>query len=192
MTCLRILIFLGCCFGLANSHAAMFQVDSAGSTAYFEVGYFGSGLVKGALAHITGSVEFDDASKSGVADISFDMNTVEAGRGFINNFIKSAQIFDTATYPTMRFHSRLFEFQDEQLVAVKGNLSLHGVTRAILMEVKRFACGDSIVAGEARHQCIGNFQTTILRSQFGMSSFSSVVNDEVKIAVELTLDRQQP
>lgn len=186
----RLLIFLGCCLCLTNGHAARFRVDGANSGAHFEVGHWGGGIVKGTLGQITGSVEFDDESKSGAGDISFDMRAVETGRDFVNGFIKSKAIFDTSTYPVMRFHANRFEFQAGQLVSVAGELDLHGVTKAILMNVKRFTCRESASAENARRECSGNFQTTIFRSQFGMNSFSAMVNDEVRIAVDLTLERQ--
>jgi polyisoprenoid-binding protein YceI len=147
-------------------------------------------LVKGTLGHIEGSVEFDDESKTGVADIMFDMRAVETGRDFINSFVKSRHIFDAANYPLMRFQAQYFEFRAGQLIAVVGDLNLHGVTKPISMDVKRFACGDIGAAEKVRHQCSGNFQTTIFRSHFGMNSFSSMVNDEVRISVVLTLERQ--
>lgn len=186
----HIFIFLSCCFVFMHGHAAQFRVESSKSGAHFEVGYFGSGVVKGTLGHITGTVEFDEESKSGVADLSFDMQAVETGRDFINGFIKSRHVFDTATYPVMRFHANRFEFQAGQLAAVGGDLNLHGVTRTILMDVKRFACGDVVIAEQTRHQCRGNFQTSIFRSHFGMDSFFLMVNDEVRISVDLTLERQ--
>lgn len=185
----RLLIFLACCLCLTTGHAAQFRVDGANSSAHFEVGYWGGGVVKGTLGRIAGTVEFDEESKSGVADISFDMSAVETGRDFVNGFIKSKAIFDTAAYPVMRFHANRFEFQAGQLVAVAGDLNLHGATKAILMNVNRFACSDSAIADRVRHECRGNFQATIFRSQFGMNSFSAMVNDEVRIAVDLTLER---
>ncbi len=189
---LHLLILLGCYSIAIDSHAAQYRVDTRASRAYFEVGYFGGGLVKGMLDHITGSVEYDADSKAGVADISFDISTVETGSDFVNVFIKSRHIFDTATYPRMYFHARSFEFSGEQMVAVKGDLTMHGVTQAVLMNVKRFVCADVMIADQTGHQCTGNFQTVVSRSNFGMSSFSSIVDDEVRIAVDLALERHQP
>ena len=185
----RLLIFLVCWLCLTTSQAAQYRVDGANSSARFEVGHWGGGIVKGTLGRIAGAIEFDDESKSGVADISFDMSAVETGRDFVNGFIKSKAIFDTAAYPVMRFSANHFEFLAGQLVSVGGELNLHGVTKAIQMNVTRFACGDSATAGSVRHECRGNFQTAIFRSQFGMNSFSAMVNDEVRIAVDLTLER---
>ena len=188
----HLLTLLACGFCAINSHAAQFRVDSRNSTAYFEVGYFGGGLVKGALDHITGAVEYDAASKLGSADINFDISTVETGSNFVNGFIKSRHVFDTAAYPSMQFHADRFEFQGGQLTGVKGDLTLHGVTKPVLMDVKRFVCADVNMAEQARHQCTGNFKTTVVRSNFGMHSFSSIVDDEVRITVDLTLERLQP
>lgn len=190
MTRISFLMLLACGLGPMEVAAASFQVETGSSTAQFEVGHFGSGMVKGTLGHITGAVDFDQSSKSGVADVSFDMRMVETGSAFVNAFIKSRRIFDTETYPTMSFHSSRFEFLGEHMIAVKGELTLHGVTRPVVMDVQRFACGDLPNAEPSRHQCRGEFRAAILRSDFGMANLSSIVNDEVRIAVQLTLERQ--
>lgn len=169
--------------------AAVFEVDSAGSSAYFAVDYFGNGVVKGGLSNIKGSVELDDVSKKGVADMTFDMRTVETGSDMLNSFIKSSYIFDTATYPSMRFRSTQFEYLGEQLVAASGMLTLHGVTKPIRLQVNKFFCSDSVPSEQVRARCNGNFHATISRSRFGMNKLSLMVNDEVAISVQLSLQR---
>ncbi len=207
MNTLRLVFFLACYCRLAACIAAVFQVDSANSTAYFEVGYFGHGLVKGALNRISGTVELDDASKDGKAEINFDMTTVETGHGMTNRFIKSKSIFYTALYPAMMFRATRFDFQGDQLMSVNGDLLLHGVTRAIRLEAKRFACDDKANPSNTPNlpnipnpsnmpntaqTCNGEFATVIYRSHFGMDRFSFMVNDDVLINVTLTLERLQP
>lgn len=188
MTFRQLLILCSLFFG-ANVDAAQFQVESGSTSAYFEVGYFGSGLVKGAFSHITGGADFDSVSKTGVADIGFDMKTVETGSNFINNFVKSKKIFDTETYPSMLFHASKFTYQGEQLVGVDGQLTLHGISKPIHLQVKHFVCGDTMIGGQMRYRCSGSLNTKVLRSEFGMGSFSLLVSDEVAIVVELTLER---
>jgi polyisoprenoid-binding protein YceI len=192
MSRLRFLFFLAYCCKFATGNAAVFQVDSTNSTAYFEVGYLGHGMVKGALNHISGKVDLDGASKTGSADINFDMTTVETGHRMTNHFIKSHSIFNIEAYPAMLFHATSFDFDGERLLAVNGDLNLHGVTRMIRLEAKRFSCADSVNADTLRQQCNGEFSTTIYRSNFGMNSFSFMVNDEVMINVSLALDRILP
>lgn len=169
---------------------SVYEVDSNASSAHFEVVYFGSGVVRGMLGNIKGSVELDDASKEGVAIMAFDMNTVETGRAMLNSLIKSRHIFDTATFPDMHFRSNYFEFRGPQLVSASGMLTLHGVTRPIHLQVRNFSCSEAAPPIPARARCNGNFHTVISRSQFGMNQLSLLVEDDVLISVDLSLRRR--
>jgi polyisoprenoid-binding protein YceI len=192
MSKVRLIFFFSFCCNHATCDAAMFQVDPANSTAYFEVGYFAHGMVKGTLSKISGKVTLGDMNKKGSADISFDMTTVETGHQLTNSFIKSKNIFHTNAYPTMRFHAAQFEFDGPQLISVSGNLTLHGVTRAIGLEAKRFTCGETVAVGPLPQTCHCEFSTVIHRRQFGMGRFPFLVNDEVSINATLTLERVAP
>ncbi len=187
--------------------AMIYTIDTANSAAWFEVRYWGSSTVKGKLALLQGKVELDDGGKGGRGEIVFDMNSVQTGRDFVNDFIKSKRIFDTANFPTMSFKPAKFEFAGERIVATEGELTLHGVTRAVRLEVKRFLCQDVLASllfdvnntttdlpgmNVGRMFCYGEFSTQILRSQFGMDSMSLVVNDEVNINANLVLQRAAP
>lgn len=184
-----------------------YAIDPANSAAWFEVRYWGSSVVKGRLAVLQGRVELDEGVKGGRGEIGFDMNSVQTGREFVNDFIKSKRIFDTANFPTMTYKPSRFEFAGERLVATDGELTLHGVTRAVRLDVKRFVCQDVLAnllfdvsnspvdAPSAKLDkafCYGEFATQILRSQFGMDSMSMVVNDEVNISANLVLQKVSP
>lgn len=185
------LIALACCCQ-GDAEAAVFNVDSASSHASFEVGYFAHGKVKGILNRINGKVEVDAVSKTGNGDIVFDMTMVETGSAMTNRFIKSASIFDVEKFPTMQFHSTRFDFDGDRLLAVNGELQLHGVTRTVRLEVKQFACIDALGQDGPRQPCHGEFTTVINRSNFDMKRYRFLVDDEVLINVSLDLERVLP
>ncbi len=187
--------------------AMIYTIDTNNSAAWFEVRYWGSSTVKGKLALLQGRVELEEGGKGGRGEIGFDMNSVQTGREFINDFIKSKRIFDTSTFPVMSFKPARFEFAGERIVATEGELNLHGVTKSVRLEVKRFLCQDVLASllfdvsnttaeipsvGIGRTYCYGEFTTQILRSQFGMDSMSLMVNDEVNISANLILQKVMP
>lgn len=184
-----------------------YVVDIARSAAWFEVSYWGGSTVKGKLSLLQGRVEFDAATKNGRGEIDFDMNSVQTGREFINEFVKSKQIFDTVAYPTMSFRPSRFEFVAERLLFVEGDLILHGVTRPVRLDVKRFTCQENLPnllfeisqpaleplpLNMGKNACYGEFATSILRAQFGMDSLSLMVSDTVNISVSLVLQKAVP
>lgn len=192
MNMIRFYLFLMTAWLAAGgAHAALYQVDGAASMAQFEVDAIGSGRVTGQLSHIRGQVELDEQARSGAADVQFDMNAVDTGRDMLNRLIRSHYIFDTDQYPAMRFQSSHLEFSGDQLSAASGRLTLHGVTRPVYLLVRSFAC-EGVPASEARRRCSGVFQTTILRSEFGMNKLGLVVDDQVFITVKLSLEKIEP
>lgn len=191
----------------AQAQTSSYVVDAAKSAAWFEVNYFGNAVVKGKLAVLQGQVTFDANDRQGSGQIDFDMNSVQTGRDFINNFVKSEKIFDTKKFPLMRFSPQQFEFQDEHLIASEGELTLHGVSRNVRLQVKHFSCQDSVSAllfdvstpivenlpmQAGKNACYGEFRTSISRSQFGMDSLSFMVSDQVNITANLLLLKVQP
>ncbi len=186
----RICLLSLLCFCWSHAAAASYAVDTLKSRASFEVGYIAHGKVKGVLSRLSGSVELDIASKLGSADIVFDMAGVETGNGMTNRFIKSGNVFDTEKYPTMQFHATRFDFEGDRLLAVNGDLTLHGVVKAVRLEVRQYLCND--IADSTSQQCQGELTTTIFRSHFGMNRFRFLVDDDVLINVSLVLDRISP
>ncbi len=191
-----IILILAMC-RLSESGAAVFAVDAANSSATFEVGYFAHGMVKGVLSRISGRVDLDANTRTGSGEIVFDMTAVETGSAMTNRFVKSGSIFDTEKFPQMMFRATRFDFEGDRLIAVNGDLQLHGVTRAIRLEAKQFACADALIPELARQDlprqpCHGEFTTVIYRSHFGMNRFRLLVDDEVLINVSLGLERISP
>lgn len=185
-----LLLLLGWC--ALEARAALFMVDGSNSSASFHVKYWGHGVVKGVLSRLAGKVELDMTTKEGGGDIVFDMTMVETGSALTNRFIKSGNVFDSEKFPNMTFRATRFDYEGERLMAVNGDLTLHGVTRAIRLEAKQFACADVVAGDGARQFCHGEFTTVIYRSHFGMNRFRLLVNDDVLINVNLALERLTP
>lgn len=184
-----------------RSASLTYQVDTQASNAWFEVAYWGRGSVRGKLSLQAGRVEIDTITRNGRGEINVDMNSVQTGREFLNKFIKSSQVFDSASFPVMSFQPSQFEYSNERLAWCEGELMLHGVSKLIRLEVRRFSCQDNPAqAGDkqedginlGKHYCYGEFAAKILRSQFGMDNFSLLVDDEVGIVVNLALQKVAP
>ncbi|MEN9864898.1 MAG: hypothetical protein RL748_488, partial [Pseudomonadota bacterium] len=122
------LLSLFCCW-INDCLAAIYVVEAVKSHASFEVGYIGHGKVKGVLSRLGGSVELDNQTRQGSGDIVFDMTVVETGNAITNRFIKSASVFDVEKYPTMMFRATRFDYEGERLMAVNGDLNLHGAVK---------------------------------------------------------------
>ena len=117
--------------------AATWKIDPAHSAAEFKVRHMMISNVKGQFSAVSGVVRLDetDITKSHVhATIeASSLNTYDAQR---DAHLKSADFFDVANFPALTFESTQVTRTASGQLAVKGNLSIHGVTREVVFAVE--------------------------------------------------------
>jgi polyisoprenoid-binding protein YceI len=134
------------------------------------------------LRTVDGTLMLDaaDLSKSSV-DVTIDMNSIDTGVPKFDEHLKSADFFDTARFPTATFKSTQVEAAGEGRLKVTGDLTLHGVTRPVVLDVTVNKIGEHPMA---KKPAAGfNATTTVLRSDFGLGGYVPAVGDEVTISI---------
>jgi polyisoprenoid-binding protein YceI len=167
--------------------ADTYKVDGMHSMPAFTFRHLNLSSFRGRFDKLTGTIVFDAAQHSGSADIVIDIDSVSTGVPMLDQFLKGPKFFDTTRFPTATFKSSSFKFSGSQLVAVSGDLNLHGVTKAVVLEVGYFSCHEHPLLKVAA--CGADASATIKRSDFGLDIFIGNDSDEVKldIAVEALL-----
>lgn len=125
--------------------------------------------------------DFSDA----VIELSADINSVNTGIEARDNHLRTADFFDAATYPTMTFKSTSIEKVSDNNYKLKGNLTMHGVTKEITVDlihrgtIQNPMANNADVAGL---QILG----TLKRSDFGIGpKFPDfAISDEVRIKAD--------
>jgi polyisoprenoid-binding protein YceI len=165
--------------------AASFKIDNAHTSVHFAVSHFDRTLLRGRFDGIIGKIEFDPVAHSGALDITIDPDSVDTSSTGLDGVLKSDQFFDTEQFHFARFQSDRFIFDGDQLKAVAGQLTLHGMTLPVQLTASRFSCGEVKILLLRRHVCGGDFHATISRSAFGMRRFLPDVSDAVYIDVAI-------
>ena len=173
-----------------SAAAANFAVDPNHASVHFAVSHNDISFVRGRFCRITGSVQFDPAGKTGAMTISVPATTIDTGNTAVDNVLRSDQFLDVERYPYVHFVSERFVFERENLTAIEGQLTLHGVQRPLRLAARRFQCKEVPIGIVRQHVCGGEFQTTIRRSDFGMTRFLSEVGDEVELTIDGEAMRQ--
>jgi polyisoprenoid-binding protein YceI len=174
-----------------------YQIDASHSVAGFSVKHLVVSNVKGELGAITGTVVYDkdDVTKSTV-EAEIDVKAINTRDEKRDGHLKSPDFFDVAKFPTAKFKSTKVEKHGDKL-KVTGDLTLRGVTKPVTLEV-------DVPAAEVGVKAWGvvksgtSATTTINRKEFGISwsqladNGGAIVSDEVKVNLELELNRPDP
>lgn len=153
--------------GLAQAQSASYAIDPTHTFVTFEIGHFGATTNRGRFDKKDGSVQFDKAGKTGKVEISVDATSINSGTPAFDKHLQSADLFNAAAHPTIKFVSDKFVFNGDKVSEVAGQLTLLGKTAPITLKATQFACYQSPML--KREVCGGDFETTIDRTQWGMS-----------------------
>lgn len=149
------------------AQAANYAIDPTHTFVTFEIGHFGASTNRGRFDKKQGTVEFDRAAKTGKVDITIDTTSVNTGTPTFDKHLQSADLFDAAKHPTIKFVSDKFSFNGDKVSEVTGQLTLLGKTAPVTLKATQFNCYDSPML--KREVCGGDFETTIDRTQWGMN-----------------------
>lgn len=150
----------------ARAEAATYSVDPTHTAAIFEMQHFGTSTNRGRWAVKEGTVQFDRAARTGKVDITIDAASINTGVPALDKHIRSAEIINAEQFPTARFVADKFVFNGDKVTEVAGTLTLAGKTNPVTLKATNFNCYQSPML--KREVCGGDFETTIVRSQYGV------------------------
>ena len=129
-----------------------------------------------------GTLEYDqsDPSHSSV-EVTIPLSTLNTGVPALDDDFRSTDFFDTPRFPTATFKSTRVVVQDAALnrLKVTGDLTVHGVTKAVILEVTVVKVG---INPRTSLPTVGfDATTTLKRSDFGLGRYVPQVSDEIQL-----------
>jgi polyisoprenoid-binding protein YceI len=193
-TCrLSLVLGLALIFSLpASAQDATWRVDPLHSGAHFSVRHMMISTVRGEFTGVNGTVTYDPKNPtSSSVEATIDCSTVNTGVAKRDAQLKSADFFDVAHYPVMKFHSKRVEKVADGKLKVTGDLTINATTQEVVLDVD----GPSAPIRDPRgNEKIGlSASTQISRKKFGitwneaMEAGGVAVGDEVSITLDLEL-----
>ena len=172
--------------GLALAEPATYNVDPAHTYPAFEADHMGGmSIWRGKFNSSTGKVVYDKAAKAGSVEITVDTKSIDFGHDKMNEHASSAEIFDTAKFPTAVFKGKLAKFNGEAPTEVQGELTLHGVTKPVTLVINSFLCKPNPMT--KKEACGADAIATFNREDFGVSygkNFGFKMDVTLRITVE--------
>jgi len=117
--------------------ASTWSIDPEHSNVGFRVRHLMVSNVKGSFETFVGTVDINDneIAKSRV-EVSIDTNSINTNVQKRDEHLRGADFFDVAKYPAMTFVSKKVAEAGKDKLKVTGDLTLHGVTRQVVLDVE--------------------------------------------------------
>lgn len=176
----------------ASSATSAWQIDPNHSSAQFAVRHLGLSTVRGAFTKVSGTVQLDDkdVTKSSV-EVVIDASSVDTRVEGRDKDLRSDHFFDVEKYPTLTFKSTKVEQVEPGKLKVSGDLTIHGVTKQVVLDVDGPTAPVKDPWGNQR--AAANATTKINRQDYGvkwnakMDNGGWVVGDDVAITIDVEM-----
>ena len=167
---------------------ATWQLDPAHSSVEFSVKHMMMTTVRGRFKSIKATLRGDrDHPEDAGVEATIDAASVDTGVGDRDAHLRGPDFFDAEKFPTATFTSTSVTAAGEGQLKVAGDLTVHGVTRPVVLDVTINKLGEHPFA---KVPAAGfDARTTIKRSEFGVGGYVPAVSDEVTI--EITVESKQ-
>jgi polyisoprenoid-binding protein YceI len=160
---------------LRSEAADIYRLDSGNTQVSFAVQRLGIQWVTARFADISGSLVLDRQGATSRVDVSVGIASLDCNEPRWNDRLRSSEWLDAERYPRMAYHSYSIELSDDRGTAT-GELTLHGATRPVVLNVTLMNCSAAGVCQFAAHG-------RIKRSDFGLPHGFWTGGDQVDISI---------
>ncbi len=170
-----------------------YAIDPAHSSVHFSVRHLMVSYVRGEFTKVSGTVNFDpEKPETSTIEATIDATSISTRDPQRDGHLKSPDFLDTEKFPAITFRSKTVEIVSDG-GKVTGDLTIHGVTREIVLDVEGPTPEIKDPWGKQR---IGASATGKLsRKDFGLTwnvaleTGGVMVGDEVKITLDVEVVR---
>jgi polyisoprenoid-binding protein YceI len=180
---------------LASAGTSAWKVDPSHSTVGFSVRHLVISNVRGEFSKYDAKVKLDEAdvTRSSV-EATIDVGSIDTRSPDRDGHLKSPDFFDVAKYPTLTFKSTKVAKAGTDRLNVTGDLTLHGVTRPVTLEVTTSPEVKGLY-GETRRGYSATAK--IDRKDFGLTwnkviEAGPAIGDVVTLTLDLSSVKEEP
>jgi polyisoprenoid-binding protein YceI len=177
--------------GAAAFAQTTWTIDNVHSKIGFSVSHMGVAETEGKFNEYLGTV-VSKANDFNGAEVAFTAKTasIDTENEKRDGHLKSPDFFDAAKFPEISFKGNLVK--DGAKYKLKGNLTMHGVTKPVEFDVTG---GSTVDTGRGVKSGF-KFTGTINRKDYGLTWSHStptgelVVGDDVELSIKVELDKK--
>jgi polyisoprenoid-binding protein YceI len=173
----------------AAAQVETWQIEPNHSAAQFAVRHAGIAIVRGVFPKLSGSVQYDQADPTKMAiDVSIETASINTRVEIRDKDLRGPNFFDVEKYPAITFKSKSATSVGKGKLKVAGDLTMHGVTREVILDVDG---PNGPIKDPHGNQRLGATATTqINRKDFGVNGSPDGVGDDVLITIDVEVLRR--
>lgn len=171
------------------SLAADYKIDADHSTIGFKIRHLGISKVPGKFVTFSGAFSYDPANvASGKTEAIINVGSIDTSNTKRDEHLESADFFDIAKFPEIKFVSTKVIGTDPEAFQVEGDFTLHGITKKVVLDVVHEGSAKDLYGNEREGFTAS---TKINRRDYGLTwnklieTGSLVVGDEVEVTLEI-------
>lgn len=167
----------------------IYVIDNSQTSSRFSYRALGVAQQTHRFDKISGRIVFDQAARTGSAEVTIDATSVNTGQAALNEQIQAADFFDTANHPVITFKSTRMKLDGNE-PNVSGYLTIKGVTLPVTLALSNFQCvQEPTFKVEA---CGAHATVTIKRSDFNMGKYAFLISDAITLNLAFKALKAQP
>ena len=155
-----------------------------------ESNHFGFNDFFGVIPGATGSLTLDaKAPAASKLDVSLPVAAISTTNATLDGELKSADWFDAAQYPTIRFVSQQVVKTGPRTARISGTVTMHGVSKPLTLNATFGGAGVNPMdkAYTVGFSAVG----TLKRSDFGVTKYVPLVGDDVTLKITAAFEKVQ-
>ena len=163
-----------------------YVIDPSHTFPAFEADHMGGlSLWRGKINSTSGEIILDKKNKTGYVNVVMEMDSIDFGNDKMTKQAKSDDMFDVEEFPQAKYEGILINFQDGSPTKVEGELTLHGITKKVDLEIKAFKC--KLHPFKLREVCGADIRGNIMRDDFGIS-YAKMMGFKMDVALRIGVE----
>jgi polyisoprenoid-binding protein YceI len=173
-----------------NAAPETYVIDNVHSSVGFSIRHNVVAKVQGSFAKFTGSVTVDPENlAASTAEATIDAASITTLNEKRDTDLRSANFFDVANFPKLTFKSKSWTKTGTDTFNVTGDLTIHGVTKEVVLNVTSLGVGAGMKPGTK----VAGWEATtkVNRRDFGVNGpamLGKMVGDDVTITISVEAD----
>lgn len=169
--------------------AGTYALETHHARIAFAIDHMGFSTWYGDFSGATGSLTIDPkAVGAAKLDVTFPVGSISTTNATLDGELKAADWFDAGKFPTASFKSTSVVATGKDTAKVTGDLTFHGVTKPVTLDVKFHGAGTNMMS---KAYTIGFDATgTLKRSDFGVTKYVPLIGDQVQIVISAPFEKK--